>query len=160
MTSYAVNTKSKGKKNVLVLSTLPLLMGVTKDDGKDKPAIIKLYNFTKIGTDISDQINAHSTTKTCSPKWTRTGFSYMLDMSQNNVMVIFALNKCISPKKVNTFNFTIELAKSLIQPFLEERNTSGLNSPVLAKRKSTGVGSTSDLGPARKIHPRLGKTRK
>jgi hypothetical protein len=49
LTSYVVNTKSKGKKNVLVLSTIPALpdMGVTKDDGKKKPAVIKLYDYTK-----------------------------------------------------------------------------------------------------------------
>ena len=78
LTSYVVNTKSKGKKNILVLSTMPPLLGVTKDDGKDKPAIIKLYDFTKIGTDIVDQINARSTTKTCSLKWTRVGFTTFL----------------------------------------------------------------------------------
>ena len=32
--SYVVTTKSKGKKNVLVLATHPLLLGETKDDEK------------------------------------------------------------------------------------------------------------------------------
>ena len=69
LTSYVVNTKSKGKKNVVVLSTKPLLLGVTKDDGKAKPAIIKEYDFTKGGTDIVDQRSASYTTSTKSPRW-------------------------------------------------------------------------------------------
>ena len=56
LTSYIVNTKSKRKKYVVVLSTIPPLLGVTKDDGKDKPTIMKLY------TDMIDQISARSTT--------------------------------------------------------------------------------------------------
>ena len=53
--SYVVNTKSSGKKNVLALSSVPPLLGVTMDDGKHKPAILKLYDLTKCGTDIVDQ---------------------------------------------------------------------------------------------------------
>ena len=61
LTSYAVRTKSKGKKNVLVLSTMRPLPGATRDDGYHKPAIIKLYDFTKGGTDIVDQLNDYHT---------------------------------------------------------------------------------------------------
>ena len=46
ITSYVVPT-SKGQKNVLVLSTVEPLQGVTKDDGKTKPSIMKLYDFHK-----------------------------------------------------------------------------------------------------------------
>ena len=31
------------------------LMGITRDNGKQKPVIIKFYDFTKKGTDILDQ---------------------------------------------------------------------------------------------------------
>jgi hypothetical protein len=55
MTSYVVNIKSPGKRNVLVLVTTNPILGVTKDDGKSKPAIIKFYDSTKGGTDIVDQ---------------------------------------------------------------------------------------------------------
>ena len=50
VTSYVVNTESSGKRNILVLSTLNPILGLTKDDGKSKPAIIKFYDFTKGGT--------------------------------------------------------------------------------------------------------------
>ena len=50
LTSYVVKTKSKGVKNILVLSTIPNLpsLGITKDDGKQKPALLKVYDFTKV----------------------------------------------------------------------------------------------------------------
>ena len=45
--TYTKKFKSKGKKNVLELSTMPPLVGINGDDGKLKSAIIKLYDFTK-----------------------------------------------------------------------------------------------------------------
>ena len=51
---YTTKSNSKGKKNVLVLSTMRPLIDKTRD-GKQKPTIIKFYNFTKGGTDVMDQ---------------------------------------------------------------------------------------------------------
>ena len=45
--SYVVNTKSKEAKNVMLVSTIQPYLGVTKDNGKKKPSIYKLYDFTK-----------------------------------------------------------------------------------------------------------------
>ena len=42
ITSYIVNRKSKGKKNILLLSTLPLMLRLTRDDNKKKPQIIMI----------------------------------------------------------------------------------------------------------------------
>ena len=57
--SYVVNTKSKVKKNELALTTLPPLLGTTIDDQKNKPAILKLYDFTKGGTDLYNKYKSH-----------------------------------------------------------------------------------------------------
>ena len=57
LTSYTVKTKSNGKKNVAVLSTSRPLHSKTNDDGKEKPQIIKFYDFTKGGADIADKLN-------------------------------------------------------------------------------------------------------
>ena len=56
-TSYTVATKSKGKKNVVILSTMRPMDACTKDDDKFKPQIFKFYDFTKGSTDIVNQIN-------------------------------------------------------------------------------------------------------
>lgn len=50
LSSYTVKT-SKGLRNVLMLSTMRPLLGVTRDDGNNKPALYKLYDFTKGGTE-------------------------------------------------------------------------------------------------------------
>ena len=54
ISSYVAKT-SKGKKNVILLSTTPPILGITKDDGKSKLGIYKVYDFTKGGTDIIEQ---------------------------------------------------------------------------------------------------------
>ena len=48
LVTYTVKT-SKGKKNVVILTTKRPMLGKTKDDGKEKPAIFKYYDFTKGG---------------------------------------------------------------------------------------------------------------
>ena len=70
LTSYVVPSKSKGRKNVIVLSSQEPYLGVTKDE-KAKPQIIKFYDFTKGGTDIVDQRSVSFTTSTKTKKWTR-----------------------------------------------------------------------------------------
>ena len=55
ITSYVVKPKSMSKPNVLILSTMQSILGVTKDDRKEKPLIIKLYGFAKRGADVVDQ---------------------------------------------------------------------------------------------------------
>ena len=52
--SYHVKTKSKGKRNVLMLTTMRPMLGITRDGGK-KTALYKFYDFSKGGTDIVDQ---------------------------------------------------------------------------------------------------------
>ena len=54
LNSYIVNTKSSGKRNVLLLSTMYPILGTAKDKLRLKPAICKLYDYTKGGTDIID----------------------------------------------------------------------------------------------------------
>ena len=44
-----------GKTAIIVLSTLPVQLKTTADDGHFKPFLIKVYDFTKGGTDVADQ---------------------------------------------------------------------------------------------------------
>ena len=80
---YVVKT-SKVKKNVILLSTTPPILGIAKDDGKRKIGICKVYDFTKGGTDIIDQRMGFYTCKPKSRKWTITVFSYVIDMARVN----------------------------------------------------------------------------
>ena len=77
---------------MLLLSTVQPLRGVTRDDGKGKPGIYKLYDFTKGGTDVIDQRMGSYTCKAKSRKWTLVALSYILDQARVNSGTIWSLN--------------------------------------------------------------------
>ena len=132
--SYVVKT-SKARKNVIMLSTVEPLLGTTIDDERKKPALIKLYDFTKGGTDIVDQKIGFYTTKTKSRRWTMTAFSYLLDTIRVNAGTIYALNNAEDPRKVHSLDFIFRLGESLIMPEISRRPREGLTSVVLAKMR-------------------------
>jgi len=142
--SYVVKT-SKGKKNVIVLSTMEPLLGVTKDE-KKKPAIIKLYDFTKGGTDIIDQKMGSYTTKSKGRRWTVAAFSYLLDSTRVNATTLYALANNLNPKKLDSFSIGTKIADHLIGPFIQTRPRNGLQSPIIRKIELyTGKNETVSL---------------
>ena len=102
ISSYVVKT-SKGKKNVILLSTAPPILGITKDDEKSKLGIYKVYDFTKAVTDIIDHSTGFYTSKPKSRKWTMTVFSYVIDTGCVNSSTTFALQKKYDPCKQGFF---------------------------------------------------------
>ena len=98
ISSYVVKT-AKGKKNVILLSTALPILGITKNDGKSKLGIYKVYDFTKGGTDIIDQRMGFYTCKPKSRKWTITVFSYIIDLAHVNSSTAFALQQKYDPSK-------------------------------------------------------------
>ena len=78
ISSYVVKTSSE-KRNILMLSTLRPLLGTTKDDGKKKTALYKLYDFTKGETDVVDQKVGAYSVKPKSKRLTTAAFFYILD---------------------------------------------------------------------------------
>ena len=74
---------------LIALSISRPLHGKAIDDGKEKPQIIKFYDFTKGGTDIVDQLNDYYTTRLKSCHWFMVALSYMLDTGRvkNHVVV-------------------------------------------------------------------------
>ena len=122
LSSHVVKTKS-GKKNVLLLSTIRPIMGITKDDGKQKPGLYKLYDFTKGGTDECEQRTESYSVKPKSRKWTIVSFSYVLDMARINAATVLSLNLKENPwhSAISSFEFIYNLSKSLCLPFIESR---------------------------------------
>lgn len=131
--SYVVNTKSKGKKNVLALTTLCPLIATTVDDQKNKPAILKLYDFTKGGTDIVDQRMGTYSTNTKANRWTMSVFSFMLDTARVNAQVLWELNQQKIPNCSNSFKFAFQLATDLVHDHINKRNKNPL--PITTKHK-------------------------
>ena len=129
LSSYVVKT-NKGKRNVMVLSTVEPLLGVTKDENK-KPAIMKFYDFTKGGTDIIDQKMGTYTTKITSNRWTLTAFCYLLDKIRVYSCTLCALANNKDPKSVNSFDYGTEMA--LVRPYVDIRPMNGLQSSIQNK---------------------------
>ena len=126
ITSYVVPS-SKGKKYVLVLSTMRPLQCITKDDGKKKPAVFNLYDFTKGGTDQMDQRIGSYSTKTKSPKWTRVAFAYILDTARVNASTVFSLSFDLTTSDLDSYELLWDLAESLVLPLAQIRRSNGLS---------------------------------
>jgi hypothetical protein len=118
---------------VLALSSVPALLGTTKDDNKNKPALLKFYDFTKGGTDIVDQRIGTYTTNSKSNRWTWTAFSYIVDTARVNAQTLHSHVNNINPRKTNSFDFALQLAKQLIRPLIERRDITHLNVNIRAK---------------------------
>ena len=133
LSSYTVNTKSKGKKNVLLLSTMRPYPGITKDDKKNKPSIFKFYDFTKGGTDVVDQRIGFYTCKAKSRRWTMTAFFYILDTIRVNSQTIHSMLKGKKVKRDDSVDFGFELVMALTKPHMQRRSSVGLQSSILKK---------------------------
>lgn len=148
--SYVVSTKSTGKRNVLILSTMHPYMGVTKDDGKKKPYLYKIYDFCKGGTDIVDQRITVYTVRIKNRRWTVIMICYLLDTSRVNASTIWALNNGKDPRKVDSHTFGWQLAMSLITPLVRRRAQSPSHfSPAVLQKMSIILGETVTANPAR-----------
>ena len=109
------------------------LQGVTIDDGKKKPSIIKFYDFTKGGTDIVDQINDFYTCRSQSYRWDLVVLFYILDTVRTNAKTVWCLKNKKDLSKINSFRFGWDLANSLVKPFIESRCINGLPSHIIQK---------------------------
>ena len=72
-------------------------------------------------------------TKSKSRKRTKVTFSYLLDTIRVNATTLFALANGKKPQKINSFEFGIKIAETLVKPFVESRSRRGLQKPVLQK---------------------------
>ena len=152
--SYVVRTKSKGMKNVLVLSTVPPILGTTIDDGKDKPAMIKFYDFSKGGTDIIDQRNGYYSTNSKSRRWPMAAFSYIIDTSRVNAQTIYCANNNLDMRKSNSFQFGWDLAISLVTPHINVRKSLGCLKTNTTMKMRLILGNTDICSTEmRTVHP-------
>ena len=131
--SYVVKTKSTSLQNVLLLSSMQSLLGTTKDDGKKKPAIYHLYDFTKGGTDVMDQRMATFSCKAKTNRWTIAAFAYIVDIYRVNAATVLAMNYGSDPRKVNSYDFGMDLALRLIRPHVQQRSLTGLQTSIRYK---------------------------
>ena len=115
------------------MTAVPPLLATTKDDNKSKPAIYKLYDFSKGGTSIIDQRMGFYSCKSKSKRWAMNALSYVLDTCRVNASTINAMNNDLQPRNIKSVDFGFELDMSLIRPHIEQRSLIGINSSVVRK---------------------------
>lgn len=77
---------------------------MTTDDVKDKPVILKFYDFSTGGTDVFDQRIGSYSVNTKSIRWTIAVFAYILDTSRLDVQTIYHMNKLNDSRKITYFD--------------------------------------------------------
>ena len=130
---YTVKTKSSGKKNVLLLSTMQPFPGITKDDNKQESPIYKFYDFTKGSVDIVNQLNNFYTTRSKSKRWDILTMFYILDKIRVYSKILFCIKPKLDIKKEDTFSVTYKLVKSLGYSFIKQRSLNGLCTETIQK---------------------------
>ena len=88
--TYTTKTKSKGLINVIAVTTMRPVLGQTKD-AKAKPALLKMYDFTKIGTDIVDQKMVKHDCTFQTNSWSKVLFAFMLNTTRVNAKTLWAI---------------------------------------------------------------------
>lgn len=113
-----ITKKRSGKlNNVLLISSLTPILGLTKDN--KKPALINLYNTTMGGTDIVDMLIQSKTVRWKSDRWTMSALAYMLDTAAVNANTIAGLQE--GRTKPDTRDFRYELVADLVIPHIRRR---------------------------------------
>ena len=94
--------------------------------------MLKLYDFTKGGTDIVDQLIDYYTSRAASRRWDIIAFCYILDPVRVNAETVWCLSQNREPQKCNTHQFAWKLASALVKPFMEQRDLNGLSKSIVA----------------------------
>ncbi|TNM96340.1 hypothetical protein fugu_016001 [Takifugu bimaculatus] len=105
----------KWKKTVYVLSSMHSMIQ-TQDTAKKKPNTITLYNTTKCGVAVMDQMVREYTVRAGTWRWPVAVFYNMIDMAALNAHVLYQLCTGRQEKRVD---FLLELARELAQTHVD-----------------------------------------
>ena len=110
----------KKKKNVIMISTMHFDDKIDDSTGdKKKPEVITMYNKTKSGVDVLDEMCATYSTSRKTRRWPLVIFFRLLDIAGINSMVIYSRN---NPKSTMVRKeFLREIAVEMIKPAISRR---------------------------------------
>ena len=129
-----MDKKKAGKKNVLFLTTMFNEVRVSRDQRK-KPQPIVYYDHMKGGVDVVDLVSIGASTRSKSRRWPINANAFECDTVKTNARTLY--NE-INGKNLSNFEFTHQLGKELVLPFIQQRYASpvGLQSQVLNRIRS------------------------
>ncbi|XP_042611445.1 uncharacterized protein LOC122144537 [Cyprinus carpio] len=105
LTAYA----PKRKKTVYILSSMHSVIQ-TDNTTKRKPNTVTLYNTTKCGVDVMDQMVREYTVRTGTRRWPGAVFYNMIDMAALNAHVLY---QACTGRQERRVDFLVELAREL-----------------------------------------------
>ncbi|XP_059411398.1 uncharacterized protein LOC132144849 [Carassius carassius] len=105
LTAYA----PKRKKTVYILSSMHSVIQ-TDNTTKRKPNTVTLYNTTKCGMDVIDQMVREYTVRTGTRRWPVAMFYNMIDMAALNAHVLY---QACTGRQERWVDFLVELARKL-----------------------------------------------
>lgn len=107
--------KSKPNKKVLVLSSKHKSVKIEKD-GKRLPETVTLYNNTKFGVDVTDQMARKYTVKAGSRRWPLQVFYNILDHAGINAWILY---KETTGENISRKDFLFQLSEELAIDYKE-----------------------------------------
>uniref|UniRef100_A0A9J7WY27 PiggyBac transposable element-derived protein domain-containing protein n=1 Tax=Cyprinus carpio carpio TaxID=630221 RepID=A0A9J7WY27_CYPCA len=105
LTAYA----PKRKKTIYILSSMHSVIQ-TDNTTKRKPNTVTLYNTTKCGVDVMDQMVREYTVHTGTRRWPVAVFYNMIDMAALNAHVLY---QACTGRQERRVDFLVELAREL-----------------------------------------------
>lgn len=114
ITSY----QGKTNKNVLLLSTMHTSVAVDEDTQKKLPETVSLYNSTKFGVDILDQMSRLYTVKFGCRRWPMHVFFNVLDLAGINAWILY---RETTGEEVTRRMFLFKLAEELSSAYIQSR---------------------------------------
>ena len=100
--------KAKKKKIVCILSSAHKHVKVDESHKKKLPETVQLYNKSKVGVDVPDQMARYHTCKSSSRRWPVAMFFNILDCACINSFIIYSL---VTKIKLTRRQFLLELIK-------------------------------------------------
>ena len=104
----------KRKKTVYILSSMHDVVQ-TENTTKRKPNTVTLYNTTKCGVDVMDQMVREYTVRTGTRRWPVAVFYNMIDMAALNAHVLY---QACTGRQERRVDFLVELARELANSHL------------------------------------------
>ncbi|XP_043505326.1 piggyBac transposable element-derived protein 4-like [Polistes fuscatus] len=124
--------KAKPRKKVLILSSMHNSVQIEKNDTRT-PETIQLYNSTKFGVDVTDQMARNYSVKSKSRRWPLQVFFNILDLAGINAWVLY---KETTGGEITRQEFLFQLAEELAIEYQQELGKK--NQPIPIASTSTG----------------------
>ena len=107
----------KRKKTVYILSSMHSEVQ-TENTTKRKPNTVTLYNSTKCGVDVMDQMVREYTVRNGTRRWPVAVFYNMIDMAALNAHVLY---QACTGRQERRVDFLVELARELANSYVGEK---------------------------------------